>query len=761
MTDVAQPFELPDFYMPWPARLNPNVEGAREHTKAWALKMEMLDAGGREGDAIWNEREFEAMDFALLTSYTHPDAPGPELDLVTDWYVWVFFFDDHFLETYKRTRDVAGAKEYLYRLPAFMPLDLSPTPEPTNPIERGLVDLWFRSAPTKSRDWRLRFSTSSRHLLEESLWELANITEDRVPNPIEYVEVRRRVGGAPWSADLVEHAAFVEVPAGIASTRPMRVLKDTFADAVHLRNDLFSYQREIEEEGEINNGVFVFERFLDSTPQHAADLVNDLLTSRMQQFENTTATELPALFEEYGLGLTEREHVLRYVKGLLDWQSGGHAWHLQSSRYMNARAQDVPVPTLLLRGPRGLGTSQASPPSLANALGLRRLSNHAHVPYQGTGTFEMPELYMPFTTRMNPQLDVARRHLNAWAREMGIATKVSVLPQWDEAHVEAADFPLCAAASHPNGTMEELDVTSAWFTWATYFDDYFPMRFGHTRDFVGAKAFMDRLSAFMPLDSATTPMPTNPVERGLGDLWPRTTALMSDDRRLRFRGHVQDMLDSWLWELANHIQNRIPDPVDYIEMRRATFGSELGMSLSEPDRGEDIPRDIYRTRPMRALVNSAADATAMVNDMVSYRKEIEREGELNNAVLVLQQFLECDLQDAVNAVSDLRTARLRQFEHVRDTELPTLFDQFDLDPKAREALLGYVENLENWTSGVIHWHLMTPRYHDPGPQQVSSARLVLAGPKGLGTSGARPRPPRPDDLAEALSHSMIAGEARD
>lgn len=29
-----KPFELPDFYTPWPARLNPALEGARQHTKA-------------------------------------------------------------------------------------------------------------------------------------------------------------------------------------------------------------------------------------------------------------------------------------------------------------------------------------------------------------------------------------------------------------------------------------------------------------------------------------------------------------------------------------------------------------------------------------------------------------------------------------------------------------------------------------------------------------------------------------------------------
>ena len=38
-----QPFELPEFYMPYPARLNPNLESAREHSKAWAYEMDMVD----------------------------------------------------------------------------------------------------------------------------------------------------------------------------------------------------------------------------------------------------------------------------------------------------------------------------------------------------------------------------------------------------------------------------------------------------------------------------------------------------------------------------------------------------------------------------------------------------------------------------------------------------------------------------------------------------------------------------------------------
>src|SRR5215467_3903180 len=123
--------------MPIQARLNPHLNGAREHSKIWAREMGILDSPGEKGGpAIWNERKLDSADYALLCAYTHPDASAPELDLVTDWYVWVFFFDDHFLEVFKRTRDTDGAQEYLSRLRSFIPLHPIGDPSvPTNPVE--------------------------------------------------------------------------------------------------------------------------------------------------------------------------------------------------------------------------------------------------------------------------------------------------------------------------------------------------------------------------------------------------------------------------------------------------------------------------------------------------------------------------------------------------------------------------------------------------------------------------------------------------
>jgi germacradienol/geosmin synthase len=713
---MSQPFTLPTFYVPHPARLNPQLERARTHSKAWARDMTMI-----EGSQVWDEHDFDSHDYALLCAYTHPDCGGDELDLVTDWYVWVFFFDDHFLQFYKRTGDLAGATAYLDRLPAFMPVTGGSTPDPTNSVERGLADLWARTVPAMSAAWRERFAISTQHLLAESLWELHNINDKRVPNPVEYVEMRRKVGGAPWSADLVEFAVGAEVPAAVAATRPMRVLKDTFSDGVHLRNDIFSYQRETESEGEINNGVLVLEHFLGCGPQEAANSVNDLLTSRLQQFENTVVTELPPLFVERGLDPAQCAAVLAYVKGLQDWQSGGHEWHLRSSRYMNSGAHG---PSL------GIGMS-------ANRL---RFASFTHVPHQAVGPSRLPDMTMPYQYTISPHLDAARRANVPWSRAMGFLDAVPGVTGaglWNEETLKGFDFALCAAAIDPGGTFDDLDVSTGWLTWGTYADDYFPAVFGRTRDMLGAKLFTERLAAFLPVDGAAMPPPVNAVELGLADLWLRTVRTMSVASRVQFRQSIMDMVQSWLWELANHIQHRIPDPVDYLEMRRLTFGSDLTMSLSRLTHGQALPPEVYQARPMRALDNAAADYCCLVNDIFSYQKEIEFEGELNNGVLVIQNFLDCDAPRAIAIANDLMTGRMRQFQYLVATELPLLCDSFALDAPARAALDRYVQELKDWMSGVLLWHQKTRRYTESELRWRLVGPPAPTGPTGLGTSLAR------------------------
>jgi germacradienol/geosmin synthase len=185
---------------------------------------------------------------------------------------------------------------------------------------------------------------------------------------------------------------------------------------------------------------------------------------------------------------------------------------------------------------------------------------------------------------------------------------------------------------------------------------------------------------------------------------------MTAGQRRTLKAAVDTMTESWVWELSNQLQNRIPDPVDYLEMRRATFGADLTLSLCRMGHGPALPPEVYRSGPVRSLENAAIDYACLLNDIFSYQKEIEYEGEIHNSVLVVQNFFGVDHPTALRVVHDLNTQRMQQFQHVVEHELPVLYDDFELSEAARSALDGYVRDLQNWMAGILNWHRNVNRY---------------------------------------------------
>ncbi|MEV7546050.1 germacradienol/geosmin synthase [Streptomyces sp. NPDC089915] len=734
---TQQPFQLPEFYVPYPARLNPHLEEARAHTKEWARAFEML-----EGSGVWDERDLDAHDYALLCAHTHPDCDAAALSLVTDWYVWVFFFDDHFLETFKRSQDRAGARAYLDRLAAFMPMDLAEGfPEPTNPVEAGLADLWARTVPAMSAGWRERFSLSTKNLLDESMWELANIGIGRIANPLEYIEMRRKVGGAPWSAGLVEYAA-AEVPARVAHSRPLGVLRDAFSDAVHVRNDIFSYQREVTDEGELSNAVLVLETFLGCSTQEAAEISNDLITSRLQQFEQTALAELPPLFAEHALAPHEIAAVLAYVKGLQDWQSGGHEWHMVSSRYMNEGARPTARLSLPFL-PGGLGTSAFDLGSVFTRRSMEmRGRAFAFTPFEHTGPSVIPEMSLPFEVSLSPHLAHAREGSVAWARRTGLLDPQPGDPGsaiWTEERLRRFDLALCCAGMDPDATADALLLSTLWMTWGTYADDYYPLVFGRSGNIAAAKAATARLVSMMPLDDGEPPAaPAIPMERSLADLWLRTAPGMDPGLRAGFRAAVVDVLESWVWEVENRAHHRVPDPVDYAEMRRRTFGTRLTMYMcrfGHADRG--VPDAVYGSGTVRSLENAAADIACILNDIHSYQKDVEFDGDMHNHLVVTRHFFDIGYPEALHICRSLMEQRAEEFQHTAANLLPQLCADHGLDARARAGVDAYVEELRDWLAGIINWHRRAERYREDDLRRQAGglSAAVLSG--GFGMAAAR------------------------
>jgi germacradienol/geosmin synthase len=92
-------------------------------------------------------------------------------------------------------------------------------------------------------------------------------------------------------------------------------------------------------------------------------------------------------------------------------------------------------------------------------------------------------------------------------------------------------------------------------------------------------------------------------------------------------------------------------------------------------------------------------------------------------------------------------ARMAEFQYITETQLPALYEEFDLDAGAREVLDGYVRELRDWLAGILNWHEGCRRYDGESllrhfPEAAAAADAPVPGPgwtapAGLGTSGAR------------------------
>jgi germacradienol/geosmin synthase len=244
-------------------------------------------------------------------------------------------------------------------------------------------------------------------------------------------------------------------------------------------------------------------------------------------------------------------------------------------------------------------------------------------------------------------------------------------------------------------------------------------------------------------------VPTNAVERALVDLWPSTANSMSEDWLHQFRWSIEYFFPGFLWEIHNLTQDRVPDPVDYFEMRRRTNGIVTPIALMQYAIDREIPSNLLRSLPMLRLIDTVIDWESLINDVFSYQKEIDREQDFHNSVLVIQRFLEVDLRRAVSIANDLATSQLRTFEETVATDLPALAVEFNLDAEARENLDRCVEALRDLIAGYLHFHPLSGRYDTTAaartgqakgtsPATVDSALMrLLGGPVGLGTAATR------------------------
>ncbi|MBP2580418.1 germacradienol/geosmin synthase [Streptomyces sp. PvR006] len=343
---TVRALEQPRMWMPYPLRVNPYLSALHEESETWARAMGMLD--GTEGPSghppIWTRSQFHAMTVDQLTAWALPDASFADLRLNHRFNIWALAWDDYFATAFKQTGDLPGAVAFTARLHEFLRPDHgggTRPPEPSNPVERGIADLQRQLFPPRLAHWRHEFNRALVRYVDAGVEELVNSRGGRVPHLIEYAPFRRESFAAHTAPYSVELATGARIPEQIRHSRTVRALLDAFMDYMGLANDLASYEREVNEEHDVNNLVVVLGTSLGIALHDAVPAALNLVNTRLRDFEHLRQSELPQLVRRSGLDHDERAELETWLQGACGFLSGLHAWYTGAPRYA---AADLSVP---------------------------------------------------------------------------------------------------------------------------------------------------------------------------------------------------------------------------------------------------------------------------------------------------------------------------------------------------------------------------------------------------------------------------------
>ena len=109
-------------------------------------------------------------------------------------------------------------------------------------------------------------------------------------------------------------------------------------------------------------------------------------------------------------------------------------------------------------------------------------------------------------------------------------------------------------------------------------------------------------------------------------------------------------------------------------------------------------------------------ASTRIQDIFSYNVEQSR-GDTHNMIIVVMRERGLDLQGAVDFVGELCKQSIDRFEHDRHT-VPSWGPEIDHDVRV------YIQGLQDWIVGSLHWSFDTTRYFGQDGAAIKSHRQI-------------------------------------
>jgi len=272
--DRIQRSDIPELYCPIKVEINQYTELAEKHSLQWVEKFGLVLKGGAEYQGLQSAKA------AWLVGYTNPDASVEDLQLMSDWIMWVLTYDDvcDSSELGKNPNQLSAMNNQL--VDVFYGANVT---QQDNNFIQALQDINQRLIQRTSKEWVKHFAYDVEQLLQAYTWEATNRLEKITPDLSTYVKLRPYAVTIFPCFDLTWISQ--EIPANAKFLRHIYIQNMTImaGNYISWTNDILGVNRELHE-GNPHNIVIVLQNEYNLSLQNAVQQAVKMCNAEMKAF---------------------------------------------------------------------------------------------------------------------------------------------------------------------------------------------------------------------------------------------------------------------------------------------------------------------------------------------------------------------------------------------------------------------------------------------------------------------------------------------
>lgn len=303
---------LPPLWCPLPPARHPDWVRLDHDAVDFVREQGLYDSD----DQLWRLASTRVGDLVARVS---PNGHHPVLQMVADFYLWLFAFDDAYCDEGALSNDPGGLCLETSRI-----LRAAEVPMCTgsNRYADALANISRRLDSTATGVQHARWREALRSYFHFQSWEAEYRRRRETPPLEEYVVARLQSGAVKVCFTLLDIADGYELPADEFETPLMRALIETACAVIDWDNDIASYTKEAQRGHDTINlrDIFVQEYDLDG---------DGALSEALRMRDHVLARFLQLSAAYTGTS----EYTRRYIRSLGHWIRGNLDWQNSTKRY--------------------------------------------------------------------------------------------------------------------------------------------------------------------------------------------------------------------------------------------------------------------------------------------------------------------------------------------------------------------------------------------------------------------------------------------